>query len=700
MSVLAIVGLVIVAASAEEWKAPAIRLPQPLKHPLIACTPDELARLRAAWQAKGAAHDAVAHCVRQADDALGKPLVFPPRGGQHNQWYQCDQCQFALKTIDDTHHECPRCKTVYSGEPYDDVVYEHQHYRNIANASAAAWAYALTGERRYADFAAKVLLGYADRYLKYPYHANTRNNLAWKVISGGYLFEQTLNEAASLASDIAPAYDLIHDALSEADRAAIRDGLLVPMLKNMDKHKAGQGNWQTWHNAGMIAGGAVLGDAAWVEKAIAQPHNGFVEQMKVSVSDEGMWYENSWGYHFYTLQAMVIIAEDARRLGIDLWSHPVLRRMFTLAVHYTMSDGSLPRLGDDVNASARGSAWLTEFAYAATKDPELLGLLPASVSWQSVLLGRDVSQTAEPPALTSKVFRGAGHAILRTKGDAGLTAAFTFGPYGGYHGHFDKLSFVFFGHKEELGVDPGRAASQAYRLPIHQHWYKPTISHNTVLVDKLPQQAASGKLELFAANEQYAAAAASCEAAYPGVRHKRLLVMTPSYLLVFDQLAADKPRRFDWVYHNRGTGIECEAAKEPGKAPGKFVGMEYIQNIKTGSADGPIRVQFAGKTVSTWLTLAAAPKTEVLTGDGPCASVLDRVPLVMITRNGAEACFAAVLEPTLEGRKPTVSGVSFEQKDGNAVIAVRVGDSTDTVTLTPSNALTLVSGGRGVLSTR
>ena len=27
------------------------------------------------------------------------------------------------------------------------------------------------------------------------------------------------------------------------------------------------GNWQTWHNAGMIAGGAVIGDAAWVEKA-------------------------------------------------------------------------------------------------------------------------------------------------------------------------------------------------------------------------------------------------------------------------------------------------------------------------------------------------------------------------------------------------------------------------------------------------
>ncbi len=698
MSLLAILGLVTALAAAEEWKAPAVQLPKDLKYPAIAATPEELGRLRAALKATGPAHDAVARVVKQADDALAKPIAFPPRGGQHNQWYQCDKCQFALRTIDDTHHECPRCKTVYTGEPYDDVVYEHQHYANIRNASNAAWAYALTGEKRYAEFAAKVLLGYAERYLKYPYHSASRSPSPWTIVSGGHLFEQTLNEAASLASDIAPACDLIWEALTDADRAAIRDGLLIPMLKNMDKHKGGQGNWQTWHNAGMIAGGAVLGDVAWVEKAIAQPHCGFAEQMKVSVSDEGMWYENSWGYHFYTLHAMTLIAEYARRLGIDLWSHPTLRKMFTLPVHYTMSDGSLPRFGDDVRASARGSAWLMEYAYAATKDPELLPLLPAAPHWQSVMFGRDTGVTAEPPVLTSRVFRSAGHAILRTKGEAGLTAAFTFGPYGGFHGHFDKLSFVLFGHKEELGVDPGRAASQAYRLPIHRNWYKPTLSHNAVLVDKLPQRPASGKLELFAANEEYAAAAASCDAAYPGVKHTRLLVMTPTYLLVVDQLASEKPHRFDWVYHNRGTGIECDAAKEPGKAPDKFVGTEYLQNLKAGSTDGPIRVQFPGKTVTTHFTVAAAPKTEVLVGDGPCASVLDRVPLIMVTRHGTEATFAAVLEPVRDGQKPTVTELSLAQQAGTVQIAIRNGDATDTVVLTPENKLLLTSGGKAVLS--
>ena len=686
-------------ALAAEWRVPEIRLPKTPAHPVIACTPEELGRLRAAFQATGPAHDVVARTVAEAARVVGKPVVFPPRGGQHNQWYQCDKCQLPLKTIDATHHQCTRCKAVYSGEPYDDVVFARTHNHNLRGALSTAWAYAITGEERYAKHTAKVLLGYAERYLKYPYHANTRRNIVWKAISGGHLFEQTLNEAYCLSSQIAPACDLIYDTLSEAERAAICDGLIVPMLKNIDKHKAGKGNWQTWHNAGMIAGGAVLGDVSWVRKAIAQPHNGFTAQMKVSVSADGMWYENSWGYHFYTLRAMVLIAEYARRLGIDLWTHPALKRMFTLAVHYTMADESLPRFGDDVQSSARGAASLIEHAYAATSDPELLASLPNSPTWQSVLLGRELSRGAEPQALTSRVFRGAGHAILRAKGDAGLTAAFTFGPYGGFHGHLDKLTFVFFGHKQELGVDPGRAASQAYRLPIHRRWYKATIGHNGVLVDGASQRPAQGRLELFAANDAYVAAAASCSAAYPGVEHKRLLVLAPTYLLVLDRLASDKPRRFDWVYHNRGSAAQCDAASRPGKAP-SHAGMEYVENTKAGATDGPLRVQFAGKTAAVHLTMAPAPQTGVLTGDGVGASILDRVPMVMVTRQGAEADFAAVLESAPNGRGPTVSGVALERKGGSVAVTVQVGGGKDVVQLTEGNTLTVISGGKTVLASQ
>ena len=73
----------------------------------------------------------------------------------------------------------------------------------------------------------------------------------------------------------------------------------------------------------------------------------------------------------------------------------------------------------------------------------------------------------------------------------------TFAPFGGFHGHFDKLSFVWYARGRERGVDPGRAASQAYRLPIHTQWYRATLAHNTVVVDGKSQEGAAGRLLAF-----------------------------------------------------------------------------------------------------------------------------------------------------------------------------------------------------------
>ena len=680
-----------------------MQLAKDAKHPVVACTPEELGRLRAAWNQTGPAHDVLAGILSRADRAIKQPLSFPPRGGQHNQWYQCDACQIGLKTLDDAHHQCPRCKKVYTGEPYDDVVFERRHGTNLRNMADAAWAWAITGRKEYAEFAAKVLLGYAERYTKYPYHSNTIGKDTAKSRSGGHLFEQTLNEAASMSLEIAPAYDLIHDSgvLSAQDHEAIRTGLILPMLRNIDKNKSGKSNWQTWHNAAFIWGGGVLGDEAWVHQAIEDPANGFAFQMRASVSSDGMWYENSWGYHFYTLHALVLMAEGGRRLGVDLWSHPTLRRMFTLPVRCTMADGSLPRFGDDVNSSALGSGWLLEAAWHATKDPALEPLLPGSPDLQAVLFGRTPVPHDRPRIEGSEVLRGAGHAILRTCGEAGLSAAITFGPYGGFHGHFDKLTFVFFGWGKELGVDPGRAASQAYRLPVHTHWYKATLGHNAVLVDAAPQRPAEGELEAFGAAESYAAVVASCGAAYPGVRHRRLLCMTPTYLAVLDDLAADKERRFDWIYHNRGSAVRCAAATKDDTLGETYPGREYVHHVRSGTADGPLRIEFAGDGVTTHLVAAPQPQTEVRIGDGVGASIEDRVPLAMLTRRGAAARFACVLEPVATDRPPAVTGVALDETGGTIRITITRTGATqaDICTLDASSRTTFTSEGRLLLST-
>lgn len=77
---------------AEDWSTPEVLLPENPSRPFIACTAAELDRLRSAYKGEGPEHEIVAQVVAKADKTVDDPVVFPPRGGQHNQWYQCDKC--------------------------------------------------------------------------------------------------------------------------------------------------------------------------------------------------------------------------------------------------------------------------------------------------------------------------------------------------------------------------------------------------------------------------------------------------------------------------------------------------------------------------------------------------------------------------------------------------------------------------------
>jgi hypothetical protein len=626
-----------------------ITLPVPLPWPAVACTAEELGRLRSAYIGSGVEHRLVADRVKRAQSALDDHVEFPPEGGQHNQWYQCDPCQRALETVDDTHHRCPGCGKVYSGYPYDHVIYSRRHQALTRQMVDCAWAFAVTDEAPFARRTRDILVGYADRYLAYPYHSANMGKRSDKASrSGGHVYEQTLNESSWMV-EVCSAYDLVRqsEALSADDHKAIRDRLLIPVYENIRKHPAGKNNWQTYHNSAYMLIGGVLGDEAIVRQALEDPENGFTYQMEESVLPGGMWYENSWGYHFYTLEAVRRIVETGRRLGIDLYVFPQVKTMYTVAADYLMPDGTLPRFGDATTTGIPRERY--ESAYRQWREPALMALLPDGPTWESVLLGRtERSEASVDTATAASVLQaGAGHAILRGRGPKGTSAAvMTFGPFGGFHGHFDKLSFVYYGLGQELGYDPGRARSQAYRLPVHGNWYRATVSHNTVVVDGASQRGVAANGGLFLAHDQVSAASAWVDDAFEGVTHRRLLVLRPQFLVVADVLNSDDGRihRFDWLYHNRGTGIVSPSAEEPGDVP-QAQGFEYLEDVRQGVTDGPIQATVSLGEGNVDVTVNPHAGSRVLVGTGVGESVTDRVPLVCVSREGTSALFAAVVEP-------------------------------------------------------
>ncbi len=653
-------------------------LPDPIPWPVTACSIEELGRLRSAYAGNGVEHEVVQQKVDRARDILKDTPTYPSAGGQHNLHYQCLKCQMSLETVDATHHRCLKCGEVYSGYPYDNVLYKGWHGRNASDMATLAWAFAMTEEVPFAERVREMLLAYADLYLKYPYHSsNMRNRDDKPTSTGGHVMEQTLSESSWMLN-VADAYDLIRmaDLLTTADHEAIRHGLFLPLYENTIKNKRGKSNWQTYHNAAILAIGALLGRADLVDFALNDEENGFHFQMKTSVLPGGMWYENSWGYHFYPLGAVRRMTEISRHLGIDLYGIPQVKEMYTVALDYVMADGTLPRSADATTQRIPAAPY--ETAYFQWPEPILLRALSAEPSWGSVMYGRETFAISADDGWAGTLKEGAGHAILRTAGVSGRSSAvLAYGPFGGGHGHFDKLSFVYFARGEEQGYDPGRARSQAYRLPIHKDWYRATTSHNTVLVDRASQEGVEGALECFLTNEEVSATAANTDQAYAGVMHRRLLVLRQDYLVVADILTDESGREhtFNWMYHNLGESISSDQALEPSGA-GDGQGFEYLEDCLQGVTDGAISADIIQGEHTVRIQVAADGESEILTATGPGESVLHRVPSLFVTRRGSDARFAAAIDPGDEKGDSVVQSISSVGSGSGLIISVElVGDT-------------------------
>src|SRR5213078_3500675 len=211
----------------------------------------------------------------------------------------------------------------FSGWPYDDVYIMHRHQEIADAARDMALAYRMTGEKRYAEKVREILLGYAQRYLTYELH----NNKGKPELGGGRVASQTLTEATWLIK-VTQAADLVWDTLSSDERETLRMKLFYPAAVDViQKHHMPIHNIQCWKNSAVGLVGFLYGDQDLINDAI-DGDVGFRQQLEKGVTADGMWHEGSWGYHFYTISALMPLTEAARIAGTDLFNDK-LKSMFT-----------------------------------------------------------------------------------------------------------------------------------------------------------------------------------------------------------------------------------------------------------------------------------------------------------------------------------------------------------------------------------
>jgi hypothetical protein len=193
-------------------------------------------------------------------------------------------------------------------------------------------------------------------------------------------------------------------------------------------------------------------------------------------------------------------------------------------------------------------------AHLAGEDPVQLELLLAPPA----LSGPAPFPSATPSAaLFASIGWVAMHSSLEDP--ARVSIYFKSSPYGSYnHSHADQNSFVINAGGQRLAIDSGYY--DAYGSPHWNAWYKQTIAHNAITYDGGRGQGifehggglASGAVTGFEHHDGHDIVTGDATQAYGGaltLARRSLVYLRPNLLLVYDRLASDSARQWEWNIH-------------------------------------------------------------------------------------------------------------------------------------------------------
>ena len=624
---------------------------------------------------------------REVDEFLAEPICVPPGPAGYYHEYFCPEhgVQLIFDPVTPTEHRCPVDGETHSGPPYDAAWRWSANDLLARSALNLALLWRLEGNPDHLAHAAGILSGYATHYLDYLSGEHCGEN-------PGVVTFTTLDESAWIIP-LAWAFDIILDNLIGEDAATIAGELLSPTAEYLAQHRYGSiHNVTCWHDAAIGTLGLVLGRQDLVEFAI-QGELGFHAQLSEGVLADGLWYEGSFSYHFYTLAALLALAKATRHVtGLDLSNHPTLRKMLHAPIQCTFPNGSLPATNDCwyfsslIDTCCHGvppSAAFYEIGYAWYGDPLFAQALLRAYrhvprdSLDALLFGEEVIPTVDMEPLPSVHMPNSGYAILRTHApvepkvdspaatpDAGQNQRHLLlkhGAHGGVHGHPDKLSLTLYAYRRRLSPDLG---TPGYGLDLFETWYRQTLSHNTVTIDGLSQPPATGQIVCFRGEGAFQVADARTtwdDNPYEGVTMRRVVLARPDYFLDLFLVECDRERRIDWVYRNAG---ECDIAldlKPSGPIENEGAGYEHISNMKRIVADGDFVSNWKSNGVGLQLFVAGASGEEIIAGAVPGNPPTNMQSIIINRRHLRATAYASIFHPYRQG--PRLTSVDWIGRD-------------------------------------
>lgn len=464
-------------------------------------------------------------------------------------------------------------------------------------------AYLYTEDPRYAQKCAVLLWQLAEYYPEYDYATQSRIGTEINPRYHGRLLYHTWETRTVTA--VATAYDAIFPALLEShpgleqlsgkSMAEVRDTIEEQLLRSMaweivNETRYIAGNYGM-HQKGLLQIAAVLRDKdgdpdsdAMIDWILNNEEYNLYTMMPLhdalanlvlrdGVPFESPSYNRGWVVNLTEI-AELLLAND-----VDVTEVPRFRKLYDWPMQILCAGQFTPSLGDSGNISSRGRFWSEEmmlFAYRTYRDPLharlLLELNPEpGRDIFSAPITEEVKQAAaaveRDPGYDSSHLAGYGLAILQNSyPERPIAASLFYGRFIG-HAHRDKMHLDLFAENASLIPDFGYPETANSTDPRRAGFFAHTVSHNTVMVDRSPQEHARGRCVAYDTGPFVQYVEAANDGVYPQCeQYRRSLAMVevePGRAYFVDIFRVSGGEQHDWLVHGTHADFEMNLDLTP-----------------------------------------------------------------------------------------------------------------------------------------
>jgi len=665
-----------------------------------------------------------------ADDGWG----WQASGSPHRHWFVGSCCQRLWQTI-------------------------------LSGVTTLAQAYLVGGESAYAHKTLVLLDRIAELYPDMDYGTQAMYGREFSPGYTGKILDQ-ISETVT-ARNLCFALDAVRDALpadptfgpsAEATRAKLEKGIIGASLDGVYGGLI-RGNYGG-HQETLLIAALVSGDREEIAKAVdwavdntgeespyKEMHTSFddyifrdkaahAEGMNFALDNlifrEGIGWESSPSYNSGWVLHMANIAALVEPLGVRLWEHPKMKRMFRWATEMTCLDQFVPAIGDcggPDGGHVQFSAGALRTAYRATQDPFIGELLrqhgSGFDSFESLFediptpeADRDAAAWIRKLKDTSYLMGGYGLALLRTgRGVEQCAVSMYYGRAATEHGHFDRLCLELFAYGRKPIPEHGYGEHAAEGRPP-AIWTKNTLPHATVVVDGRRQDTQlPGRLEVFSAAKGLSLAEVDAPDAYHSVSEYRrtlaLIDVADDARYVLDLFRVAGGNQHDYSMHGFDSafstdGVALSPPQTQGSLAGEDVppetiydddglvdferkgrsyytyrggGYSYLYDVQRAPAPARWKATWQGEDMGLRAHFLPSAEAIVAHGDPPNKPGNPKHFTYVLLRNegdGIASQFAAVLEP-YKGDPSVQSLEKLEQTATSIALRVKHRQGEDTV---------------------